>query len=276
MAKSVETKVETKEVSRTHRRIIRNVLNSYCVPNLIKSHRKNGVDIVQPESNTQWQDRKWLEDVAHFCRPLALGDVDAAQSLIDAKIAQNIPIIQIYKDYFPAAARLLGDMWLADDCSFAEVTIGVELLHRLVSQNAEKLAKAYQDQQNSGSILIASLANETHIFGASLMQTVYSAAKWDAETLFSPTNQTLLNAVKNKHYDVVAISLGDRKRLDECKLLLTKLRAVSLNSRIIIAVGGHVFDQNTHASVEVGADLQVTNIVDSLDQMKEFLVISSA
>lgn len=264
-----------KTVSRSQRRTIRNVLNSYCVPNLLKSHRKSGVDIVRPVENDQWIDRNWLEDVSRFCRPLALGDFAAAQHMVEEKLSQNISIKLIYKDYFPAAARLLGDMWLSDDCSFAEVTIGSSLIHQLVVHNAARLERAFSNDATIGSILIAPLSKETHILGVSLMETVYSAANWHAEAILSSNSSSILNAVKNQRFDVIAISLSDRKRTEECKLLLTKIRDASLNNDIIIAVGGHVFDQNPQIVQEVGADVQVTNIVDSLDQMKQYVAVTT-
>ncbi|MCP6313349.1 hypothetical protein NL444_28155, partial [Klebsiella pneumoniae] len=62
---------------------------------------------------------------AELARLLLAADPKAAFALVDELRAQGRSLGQLSAGLLEPAARALGDIWLADDCSEVDVTLGM-------------------------------------------------------------------------------------------------------------------------------------------------------
>ncbi|NJK90043.1 MAG: cobalamin B12-binding domain-containing protein [Myxococcales bacterium] len=85
----------------------------------------------------------------------------------------------IFLDLLAPVARLLGDLWLIDLCTFTDVTIGLSRLQQLVRE----LAPAFEDGHDLRGFghraLLAPAPGEQHTFGMHLVEEFLRRAGWD-------------------------------------------------------------------------------------------------
>jgi hypothetical protein len=74
-----------------------------------------------------------MVDVARLVRLLRGTGAEAAPALVDVLVARGIPRGELYLNLLAPAARMIGDMWQDDECSFADVTMVVARLHQILN-----------------------------------------------------------------------------------------------------------------------------------------------
>lgn len=153
----------------------------------------------------------------------------------------------------PAAQRL-GTMWVEDECSFCDVTLGMHRLTLLLidlESEVEQPAKA----PNGGCILIAPAPGDQHGFGTALVALFLRRAGWDVTADISGSAETIVGALQRSHFTVAGFSVGHERAIAPVSALIRTARARSCNPRIRLAVGGPMIVGNEGLAREMGADL---------------------
>lgn len=80
---------------------------------------------------TRSQPRNRQEWVTYLVEAL-MSESDAPyQSVLSSLMANGVSSEEIYQRYVPDAARLLGELWVSDEASFVDVTVGAARLQQL-------------------------------------------------------------------------------------------------------------------------------------------------
>ena len=153
------------------------------------------------------------------------------------------------------AARLLGDDWMADRCSEAEVTLAfctlqtvLRLLHRPARVNGEW----------AGSALVTPQPGELHGLCASMSAHALRAEGWAVRCEFPDNDATLTSLLKTSWFDLLDLSLSAAftrsDRLEALAVTIRRARSASCNPALVVAVGGRAFAQDRGLVAQVGAD----------------------
>jgi MerR family transcriptional regulator, light-induced transcriptional regulator len=166
-------------------------------------------------------------------------------------------------DLFTPVARLMGDEWLADDCSFAEVTLAVARLARLMRTEAmPPLSIRLQDEPRS--ILLTTCYGDDHGFGLLVLEDHFKADGWTTKVSFAPRIEETLSTLAQSHLDVVALSVACTDSYTAIASQVRRMRQASRNSDLIVMVGGAAFiDKPSHA-LALGADGAASDAADSV------------
>jgi methanogenic corrinoid protein MtbC1 len=139
------------------------------------------------------------------------------------------------------AARLLGEMWDDDRCSFTDVTIGVmqlqEALHALTAGGR----RDQQQEDNRRHILLAPAPGDPHGFGVAMVGTFFERAGWRVAMAHQRTVGELASLLRDTWFGVLGFAVSTDRHLPALARALPRLRAASRNPALAIMVGGPVF-----------------------------------
>ena len=154
----------------------------------------------------------------------------------------------------PTAVRL-GEFWIDDLCSFADVTIGIghlqtamRSLHRAFFTAPGLMAPG------APRAMLMPLPGEQHTFGLSMLADFFTRAGWDTWSGTLADAGELGAMMRAEWFDLIGFSLSHDALLDDTRRHIAAVRRASRNPRLIVMVGGLPFAQDESLAVQIGAD----------------------
>ena len=179
---------------------------------------------------------------------------DPVESLIDALLARDTTVEDIYGQLLTPAARELGTRWERDGAGFAEITVAVGRLQQLLRElSYDFLEGAFQPHPRR-SILLAPCPGEQHLFGTLMVSEYFRRAGWEVATLPGADLDELASTVRNDWFGVVGLSAGSTRQLDSLTTAIRAIRRASVNRAVGVMAGGPVFVNRPDLVARVGAD----------------------
>ena len=156
------------------------------------------------------------------------------------------------------AARALGDLWLDDECSEFDVTIGLTRLQATVRLMEADLLPQAGVGEPPPAVLVVPEPGERHMLGAALDSDVLWHAGWAPHCEFPASDAALQSMVDETWFDALDLSLSLAFRrehwLPRVTATIAKVREASRNPGLVIIVAGRAFNEMTNAAEMVGAD----------------------
>lgn len=240
------------------RSLLQGVIDGFVIPQLAKRlpgglRRLPAVDAQVPE----------------LTRLLLQPDPRAAAQLV-ADAHGRIGLLDLLcASLLEPAARGLGDLWQADDCSDFEVTLGLARLQTAMRALVSGAGRALM--AGPPTVLVAPQPGEAHLLGAGLNAELLWQAGWDMRVEFPATDQALCRLLAATWCDALALTLStafDREGwLPRMRNTIQQARAASRNPALVVVVGGRAFGQPGDTGEQVGADgshasaLQVASLI---------------
>ncbi|ABE40959.1 cobalamin B12-binding [Rhodopseudomonas palustris BisB5] len=209
-------------------------------------------------------------EVQQFTLLIIGADESAASAYVESLIARGAPTDLIFLNLLAPAARRLGEMWEADTADFANVTLGVSRLQRILRHLGENYS-ATEGVQRIGAVLLTTITGEQHSFGLAMIAEFFRHNGWDICTGPFASHRELSALVAERWFDVVGFSVSSDRRLDELKRDIHDVRRASRNRRIGIMVGGPLLVHRPELSASLDADL-IANEGASAPQLARDLV----
>ena len=197
-------------------------------------------------------------EVQQFTLLILSADEAAAFAYVENLISRGMAIDLIFLNLLGPVARRLGEMWEDDTTDFANVTLGVSKLQRILRHLGETSSSA-DDVQRIGSVLLTTVPGEQHSFGLAMVAEFFRHDGWDICTgpFRSPSDMTALLA--DRWLDLVGFSLTSDRRVDELKHLIQVVRRESRNRQIGVIVGGPILVMRPELANMLGADMSATD-----------------
>jgi len=180
-------------------------------------------------------------------------DLPSALALVAGVRSRDVPQAAILLDLLSPVARRLGDMWLADECDFSTVTIGVCCLQQVVMEQREVAAPRAVPQAERRALL-APLPGEQHGFGLLLVGEFFRREGWEVCGASGASARELAAMVRRQSFGIVGLSLADEDRTGELAALIHDIRRTSRNRHLGVMVGGQCFIDRPELAALVGAD----------------------
>lgn len=193
-------------------------------------------------------------DVSRFIRILLSHDEQAAHAFAGELAERGIPTAELYEGLFAAAARELGEMWLSDDCSFYDVTLGTGRIQRLIREFSHQFLAEYRYPGSAGRLLLCSATDEQHSLGIAILAEFFVRDGWDVHVGIGLGSDNLLDKVRESEYHLVGISVAGTARISKLQQDIRRVRQVSRNPDIKVLVGGHLITHDPSLAERIGAD----------------------
>jgi methanogenic corrinoid protein MtbC1 len=209
------------------------------------------------------------DDVESLAKLSIAGDMERINAFVQAVRARPVALEAIYLDLLQGAARKLGEWWLADVASFADVTVGTSRLQHAMREIGPAF-RSTLELPVPGRMLLAPASGEQHTFGLAMVADFLLRAGFDVDVAGS-VDEAAHGLARGDWYDLVGVSVGCRHRLDALAADIARLRGASCNRRIGVMVGGPVFVAHSYYATRVGADATAIDAREAPDAARQLL-----
>ena len=232
---------------------LQRVIEGEIVPRLLLAHSDPG-----------WPAPRLVadDDVEELARIAVVHDADTALRYVSALCEAGLTPDVARVSLLAPAARLLGELWEADRCTFAEVSLGLSRLQQVLRALAIDEPAMDRVRLEGGTILVAPTPGDQHAFGAQMAADFLERDGWDVRFLAAPAARELRAFVRTQPVSTVVLSVACDFLLDATRSLLTAMRA-DAGRRLACAVGGAALDRAD--DFDVGADLVARHPADLLN-----------
>ena len=226
------------------------LVQAEIIPRLMSAHR----DPRQPSLSANNISR---DEIIAFTQALLAQDVAAANVIVAELREDGCTIDAIYLQLLAPSARYLGELWEADTCNFSEVTLCLWRIQTMLydlspafqSDAAQRAAAPIERR-----ILIANLPGHQHTLGVSMLSEFFRREGWVTLTIPSPQPREIQDSLSMDWFDVLALSAGIDREIDDLQKTVEAARKTSRNPRLAIMVGGALLLRRPELVSIVGAD----------------------
>ncbi len=193
-------------------------------------------------------------EVAILTQIVLLDEAHAAYAFVSSMRARGVGLETIFLDLLAPTARLLGEMWTDDRCSFSEVTLGLCRLQQVLRQLSTVFDEEPEPIPSASSVLLTAIPGEQHTFGLLMLEEFYRRGGWDTLLLMPGGDKEICTAVSREWFSAAGISVSCSFSQDGLRALISEMRRSSRNPDIAILVGGRAFGADPELAFAVGAD----------------------
>lgn len=223
------------------------VIETDIIPRLLLS--RGGVAPSRPPARLDVEP----DDIADFAAMMVALDLRRAHLVVARALDGGVPVETVLLDLLAPTAQRLGQMWVDDDLTFTDVTVGLCTLQNLLRSvtAGEPEPEAVVD----GRILIAATPGEQHTFGVLMLEAMFRRAGWDTVGMPMADVAEIRAMVSRRDFSIVGLSLSQESSLGELAALIADVREASRNPALLVMVGGRVFNEDGSLFRRVGADM---------------------
>lgn len=180
--------------------------------------------------------------------------------LVDAEMLSDL--------YIPTLARMLGEDWMDDRATFAEVSMAVGRLQGMLRElGAAWSADEAGRKRGRGAILLVVPPGEQHTLGAMVLLGQVRRHGVSVRVALGESPQQLRKTVQEGHFDGALVSVSCTHRLAEVRKFVDSLRTAAPASLPIVA-GGSALMAGVLTAAElaevIGADAAVADLPSAL------------
>ena len=211
------------------------------------------------------------EEINRIADLLLNAEEDAFEYAIKTHKAHGIPIDYIVLDLIPEIARKLGKHWEEDSLSFADVSIGVNKLERVIYK-LDYLFQANQlERQQNKSIFVSGCPGSQHSLGTLIFANFLTFSGWQVHRPNKVNIDSMVEGVESKNHQALAISVATNEQLEQLPNLISLLRQKSKNPKIIVLIGGPLYNKTPDAFDDIQADIKACSPEESVQKLEQYL-----
>ena len=191
--------------------------------------------------------------LSEFCDALVHPDNGRYKVLLSEFLDYGLSNKDVFEDLVPSAARLLGDRWVEDKLSFAQVTIGAARLEEIIRSVEQSYTKIGERAPVGRTILIISPASEDHTLGAIVASGLFRRQGFWVKLAIGLDDQELSVAAQETPLAFIGLSVGSQRTIPEAAKLVKLLKQSAPDTPIVI--GGNIITLDSDLIAETNADL---------------------
>lgn len=215
----------------------------------------------QAKSRIGTRNRKRLTD---FCNALIHPDERRRYDVVASMIAAGISTEEIIETYVPEAARQLGEDWIDDKLSFAEVSVGAARLQEIVRAFGNPYERPGALVPLGRSILMIVPDIEKHTLGPFIAASQFRRYGLWVQMAIGMTPGEVGDLVMENRFSMVGISCGNRRAVAHLAKLVHEVQCrVEVPAPVVI--GGSIVSEEPDLKEMSGADLVTQNPREALD-----------
>jgi len=262
--------------------LIREVVSTQ-LPDLIgEIERKVDASASRTSSNQNWVQSPQTKP-NQYCNTLDEEEINKLTNLLlDTKEGSFELAITILKTHgasinyivlelIPEIARQFGKQWEDDSLSFADVSIGVNKLERVIHK-LDYLFQANQlNRQQNKAIFITGFPGSQHSLGSLIFANFLIFSGWQVHRPNQVNLDSIVHGVSSKMLQAIAISISTNEQLDRLPDLINTLRQKSQNPKIIVLIGGPLYNKAPEAFDHIQAEVKAFSPEESVQKLEQHL-----
>lgn len=195
-----------------------------------------------------------LENVGDLAELVINHDAAASIAYFEAMRASGTSVEKLFQDLLAPVAHRLGELWLEDINDFMDVTRGAGHLQQIIRQFSHDFQQEVRQPVSNRRVLLMTMPGEQHMLGISLVGEHFRRAGWHVWGGPPRTHQDVLELAAAQWFDVIGLSVSRIPNPDAVAADIAAIRRASMNTNVIIQIGGRPFSETPSMVAKVGAD----------------------
>jgi methanogenic corrinoid protein MtbC1 len=241
------------------KQVLDKLIEAEIIPRLMLVNRGATLSAEQDQSQPTGSLRFDADHVNDFAQRTVTAGAEELVAEIDRLMESGASHEDVLLKLLAPAARRLGALWEEDLCDFADVTIGLMKMHRILEHVNEDTPCGMGAGGVSPRVLMAPAPGEMHVFGVVMVGEFFTRAGWRVRCESTPDAAHIAATVSEDHYDVVGLSVSSELNTKSLRAAIKLIRARSLNRQVFVLVGGNAFNEDLGLAKRVGADATATD-----------------
>ena len=206
------------------------------------------------------------EKIQRLCDALLSTEETAAEVLVMQAAAQGMSADTLHLSYIAEAARMMGERWLTDDASAADVIIGAGRIYTIMRKLRAVFISAQAQRPDRFRAVFAATPGETHTIGLTMAADYLRRRGWEIDVKLAMTHEDLIDQIGHDPYPIIGLSASCRAMIFPLSRLIVALRVS--NPGAWITIGGRIVDEEPDIVRLIDADAKVTTMDEALAQME--------
>lgn len=186
---------------------------------------------------------------------------DASRLILEAA-QSGVSIREIYLHVFQPAQHEIGRLWQINQISVAQEHYCTAATQLIMSQLYPYL---FSGERTGRSVVAACVGGDLHELGVRMVSDFFEIEGWDTFYLGANTpTPSILQAIRERHADVVAISVTITSHMRKAESLIDAIRSDEGCKDVKILVGGYPFNIAPELWRQLGADGSASNAEDAI------------
>lgn len=190
-------------------------------------------------------------------------DPDACSDAVAHAVSKRISVEDIADYYIPAIACKMGDLWCADEMSFASVTIGVARLQAML----RSLGPAWEGDRMASPLAPTSLVvvprDIHHYLGAMILTGKLRRLGMSVRLLLDATPGTVKAKMQQCRFDAVFLSASCGASLEQIRKIVESAKVISGHQPPVV-IGGAIRTEVPEVARLTGADHATNDPVEAI------------
>lgn len=211
------------------------------------------------------------EEIDRITQLLLSTEDGAFELAITVLKTHGVSINYIVLDLIPTIARRLGKEWEDDTLSFAEVSIGVNRLERVIHKLDYLFQVTQLEKRGNKSILISAFPDSQHSLGTLILSNYFIHSGW---RVYRPENTSLKSIsqeIESHSHDAIGISISCDEQLEQLENIISTLRGKSKNPKVMVLIGGPLYNKAPEKFAQIGADIKAFTPEESVQKLEQML-----
>lgn len=242
------------------------VIEADIIPRLMLLHRSPANATAASREPSPRRATLDASDHADFLEVLRFQSEAAVRESVRRILDRGVPRNVVFVDLLGGAAKALGELWRRDECSFADVTVGLCRVHMVIREESSLFDVGPGGAAEARRVLLTTAAGDQHILGAVLVAEFFRQDGWQVSCEPGSSPDTIAGLLATRTFDILGLSLSRITQIQELRAEITAYRKASRNPGLGVMVGGQVFESEPDLVEWVGADgfcLDARNAPDS-------------
>lgn len=210
--------------------------------------------------------RATAEDIDQFCDALLSDDDKAADQFILDLRQDGADIQTVYLNYIAGASRQLGAMWLSDDLSFMEVSLGTGRLYRIIRGLRHTIAPVLLEGRTHTPALFALVPGETHTLGIEMAADLFRRDGGEVDVCIGKSHDEIMSLADDRHYGAIVLVANSDKVIAPLLQLSVALRISQPVS--LFALAGNLIEDSPEIQTMVSADMVISDIDFAIPELR--------
>lgn len=243
-------------------------IETEIIPRLMLAHQHVRRDSVvlefptPPHATTRPRD----EDVAELARRVLGRDPQDAIDFVRRMRLAGASLEVIYLDLLAQTARYLGELWEADLCPFADVTIGLWRLQQVMHDLGRSTEGGSEYTGPVRRAILVPVPGSQHTMGLFMVAEFFRRAGWDVWGDAAVSAGEIVAAAHARWFDLIGISIGSEVHVEQLSSVILDVRKASRNPALAVIVGGPIIVSNPELVARVGADGTADDAAQAVEQ----------
>lgn len=254
----------------SHAEALMRTVETEIIPRLMLLHRAPQAPVA-PDRRSDLEPGSIDDDEVEAFALHLLDSHDAALTSLRACAARGVPVAALCLHLLAPAARRLGEMWNADECDFAQVTIGLGRLQALLRGLARGLPSYRAAGLPARCAVFAPAPGEQHTLGLAMVRDFFRASGWEVCDDVPDGAGALVTLLGGQRFDLVGFSIGAERHVDALAGLIAAVRKASANPRLFVLAGGPLLLARPELAQRLGVDATAADAREAIDAAEALL-----